>query len=224
MCLTLPHAGSECELNLTTSRPTVKPDPPSNVTAWQMEGQETRMKVTWNLPTSWRHLSYFYKLSFELKYRPLMSSFHYEQVSNWGHEWMEDGGGRVIDFHISVFFTAFPLLFGTFCPRKRSDKRITVFILTVSVAYVYGCSCWGWRISFLTPSLMCCPALTIWFNSEHGMNMMVCGVTGVQPYVLAAGQVNAGTHMHTANHQRATVVGCMISQRLEVKNSLDFCS
>lgn len=85
MCPTLPHTGSNCELTLTTAPPTVKPDPPSNVTAWQVEGQETRMKVTWNLPTSWKHHGHFYKLSFELKYRPLMSSFHSEQVSNWVH-------------------------------------------------------------------------------------------------------------------------------------------
>lgn len=37
-------------------------------------------------------------------------------------------------------------------------------IMTASVACVSGCSCWRWRISSLTPSLMCCLALTIWFN------------------------------------------------------------
>lgn len=84
-CSTLPHARPECELTLMAS-PTVKPDPPSNVTAWQVEGHSTKMKVTWNLPTSWRHHGQYYKLSFELKYRPLMSSFQYEQVSNQAHK------------------------------------------------------------------------------------------------------------------------------------------
>lgn len=118
MCLTLSHTGSGCELTLTAAYPTVKPDPPSNVTAWQVEGQETRVKVTWNLPTSWKHHSHFYKLSFELKYRPLVSSFQSEQVSNRGQE--EVGNNwfpSFCAFKLPLFVARY-ILFLTFCAGK----------------------------------------------------------------------------------------------------------
>lgn len=86
MCTTLLYAGSESELTLTSAPPTVKPDPPSNVSVWQVEGQETRMKVAWDMPSSWKPHKYYYRLIFELKYRPVTSLVHYWQVSNleWG--------------------------------------------------------------------------------------------------------------------------------------------
>lgn len=68
------------EFTLSVAAPTVKPNPPSNVVVQQEEGQETRMTVTWELPTSWNSQGNFFKLTFELKYRPLVSSLHYEQV------------------------------------------------------------------------------------------------------------------------------------------------
>lgn len=68
------------EITLSVAAPTVKPNPPSNVVVQQAEGQETRMTVTWELPTSWNSQGNFFQLIFELKYRPLMSSFQYEQV------------------------------------------------------------------------------------------------------------------------------------------------
>lgn len=82
--MTLLHAGpfesAVSELTLSVAAPTVKPNPPSNVVVQQEEGQETRMTVTWGLPTSWNSQGNFFKLIFELKYRPRVSSFHYEQV------------------------------------------------------------------------------------------------------------------------------------------------
>ncbi|XP_073341023.1 interleukin-6 receptor subunit alpha [Pagrus major] len=58
----------------------VKPDPPANVTVRQMEGQETRLKVVWSLPTSWKSADNFYELIHEIKYRPHKSPFNQEQV------------------------------------------------------------------------------------------------------------------------------------------------
>uniref|UniRef100_A0A671X064 Interleukin 6 receptor n=1 Tax=Sparus aurata TaxID=8175 RepID=A0A671X064_SPAAU len=58
----------------------VKPDPPLNVTVRQIEGQETWLKVVWNLPTSWKSVDNFYELIHEMKYRPCISPFHQEQV------------------------------------------------------------------------------------------------------------------------------------------------
>ncbi|KAM3613999.1 uncharacterized protein V6R79_008247 [Siganus canaliculatus] len=58
----------------------LKPDPPSNVFVRQEEGQETRIKVTWGLPISWKPQDNYYELIYEVKYRPLKSSFDQEQV------------------------------------------------------------------------------------------------------------------------------------------------
>lgn len=38
------------------------------------------MKITWNLPSSWKSHDDFYDLIYQVKYRPVMSSFHSEQV------------------------------------------------------------------------------------------------------------------------------------------------
>lgn len=58
----------------------LKPDPPSNVMVRQVEGHETRMTVTWNLPTSWKQQDNYYDLTYEIKYRPAKSSFDNEQI------------------------------------------------------------------------------------------------------------------------------------------------
>lgn len=209
---------SECELTPTTAHPTVKPDPPSNVTAWQLEGQETRIKVTWNLPVSWKHLSHFYKLSFELKYRPLNSSFHYEQVSNWSYS-----------FHISEFFTAFPpftlspynafFVFGPFV-LKHSDQRIDVLLQIVLFVFVdavaedegsvlwhhHRCVAWRW-LSDPTKSTG-----WIWRSVEWLECRCLCS------------QLDRWMPARTCTQQIIRVpllVWCMFIQRVEVKNSLD---
>ncbi|XP_037532569.1 interleukin-6 receptor subunit alpha [Nematolebias whitei] len=56
----------------------LKPDPPSNISAHQEEGHERRLKVSWNLPRSWKRQDDFYDLIYELRYRPLTSA--HEQV------------------------------------------------------------------------------------------------------------------------------------------------
>uniref|UniRef100_UPI0037E861DC interleukin-6 receptor subunit alpha n=1 Tax=Semicossyphus pulcher TaxID=241346 RepID=UPI0037E861DC len=58
----------------------LKPDPPSHVSVQQEVGQETRLKVTWSFPSSWKSQDSFYELIYELKYRPRKSSVHHEQV------------------------------------------------------------------------------------------------------------------------------------------------
>ncbi|GAA6220665.1 interleukin-6 receptor subunit alpha-like isoform X1 [Lates japonicus] len=58
----------------------MKPDPPSDVKVTQEEGHETWIKVTWNFPTSWKYEDRYYKLIYEVKYRPLKSSYLYDQV------------------------------------------------------------------------------------------------------------------------------------------------
>ncbi|XP_039974368.1 interleukin-6 receptor subunit alpha [Xiphias gladius] len=58
----------------------LKPDPPSDVKVKQEEGHETWIKVTWNFPTSWKPQDRYYELIYEVKYRPLKSSFYHEQI------------------------------------------------------------------------------------------------------------------------------------------------
>ncbi|XP_070822495.1 interleukin-6 receptor subunit alpha [Chaetodon trifascialis] len=58
----------------------LKPDPPSNVSVRPVEGQATKMKVTWSLPTSWKSQDNYYELTYEIKYKPLKSSFYHEQI------------------------------------------------------------------------------------------------------------------------------------------------
>lgn len=70
----------EAKLTIFLPAPSVKPDPPSNVSVQQEEGQETKMKVTWSLPTSWKSHDNFYELIYEIKYRPLISPFEQDQV------------------------------------------------------------------------------------------------------------------------------------------------
>lgn len=38
------------------------------------------MKVTWNLPSSWKSHDNFYDMIYQVKYRPAVSSFHFDQV------------------------------------------------------------------------------------------------------------------------------------------------
>ncbi|KAK1895302.1 Interleukin-6 receptor subunit alpha [Dissostichus eleginoides] len=56
----------------------LKPDPPSGVSVRQEEGQEMRMTVTWSLPITWKSQDSFYKLIYEIKYRPLKSFDHWQ--------------------------------------------------------------------------------------------------------------------------------------------------
>ncbi|MEQ2173577.1 hypothetical protein GOODEAATRI_033459, partial [Goodea atripinnis] len=51
-----------------------KPDPPSNVSAHPVENIEGMIKVTWNLPVTWKKQDNFYDIIYEIRYRPLTSS------------------------------------------------------------------------------------------------------------------------------------------------------
>lgn len=70
----------ETALTIFLPAPTVKPDPPSDVKVQEVEGRETYMKVTWNFPISWKSEDSYYKLIYEIKYKPLTSSCNSEQV------------------------------------------------------------------------------------------------------------------------------------------------
>lgn len=48
----------------------LKPDPPSNVLAQPVERLDRMIKVTWNLPATWRKQDYFYFIIYEIRYRP----------------------------------------------------------------------------------------------------------------------------------------------------------
>uniref|UniRef100_A0A3Q2PUN7 Interleukin 6 receptor n=1 Tax=Fundulus heteroclitus TaxID=8078 RepID=A0A3Q2PUN7_FUNHE len=52
----------------------LKPDPPSNVSAHPVERLENTIMVTWKLPISWKDQDYFYDLTYEISYRPIISS------------------------------------------------------------------------------------------------------------------------------------------------------
>ncbi|CAG11884.1 unnamed protein product [Tetraodon nigroviridis] len=68
-------------INFTPLR-ILKPDPPANVSVRKVEEQEMWMKITWNLPSSWKSHDNFYDLIYQIKYRPAVSSFHFEQIHN----------------------------------------------------------------------------------------------------------------------------------------------
>lgn len=38
------------------------------------------MKVTWNLPSSWKSHDNFYDMIYQIKYRPAVSFLHFDQV------------------------------------------------------------------------------------------------------------------------------------------------
>ncbi|XP_055358837.1 interleukin-6 receptor subunit alpha isoform X2 [Betta splendens] len=62
----------------------LKPDPPSSVNVSQVERRQTFVRVTWSPPSSWKSHDNYYKLMYEVKYRPRQSSSLYEQkVSSW---------------------------------------------------------------------------------------------------------------------------------------------
>uniref|UniRef100_A0A3Q3VT65 Fibronectin type-III domain-containing protein n=1 Tax=Mola mola TaxID=94237 RepID=A0A3Q3VT65_MOLML len=74
LCVTSVAGNATSNLLTFTPMSILKPDPPSNVSVRQEEGQEKRLKVTWSLPTSWKSHDYYYDLIYELKYRPLSST------------------------------------------------------------------------------------------------------------------------------------------------------
>uniref|UniRef100_A0A1A8AF04 Interleukin 6 receptor n=7 Tax=Nothobranchius TaxID=28779 RepID=A0A1A8AF04_NOTFU len=81
--LRIPHVASLCVSSFvgnTTSplfffKPLdiLKPDPPSDVKTHQLEQQEKKIKVTWNLPLTWSKQDNFYDIIYEIRYRPLTS-------------------------------------------------------------------------------------------------------------------------------------------------------
>ncbi|XP_019747724.1 interleukin-6 receptor subunit alpha [Hippocampus comes] len=52
----------------------LKPDPPSAVSIQQEVGHQTRMRVNWTFPSSWKSQDSYYELKYELKYQPVDSS------------------------------------------------------------------------------------------------------------------------------------------------------
>ncbi|XP_054869966.1 interleukin-6 receptor subunit alpha isoform X2 [Amphiprion ocellaris] len=80
LCLTSITGNVTSNLLQFTPLRILTPDPPSNVSVHQKEGQQTKMAVTWNLPASWKQQDSHYHLKYELKYQPSKSSFYNEQV------------------------------------------------------------------------------------------------------------------------------------------------
>uniref|UniRef100_A0A3B5MZW0 Fibronectin type-III domain-containing protein n=1 Tax=Xiphophorus couchianus TaxID=32473 RepID=A0A3B5MZW0_9TELE len=56
------------------------PDPPSNVMAHPVERRAKMIKVTWNLPITWKEKDDFYDLTYEVRYRPSNSSNEQENT------------------------------------------------------------------------------------------------------------------------------------------------
>ncbi|XP_072250358.1 interleukin-6 receptor subunit alpha [Leuresthes tenuis] len=79
LCVTSILGNATSSLVYFTPLNILKPDPPSNVSVHKEEGQQRRLRVTWNVPISWKPEDNFYDIIYELKYRPLMSSI--EQVN-----------------------------------------------------------------------------------------------------------------------------------------------
>ncbi|XP_008285957.1 interleukin-6 receptor subunit alpha [Stegastes partitus] len=80
LCVTGITGNATSNLQQFTPLTILMPDPPSNVSVHQKEGQETWMQVTWNSPASWKQQDSHYHLIYELKYWPAKSSFYHEQV------------------------------------------------------------------------------------------------------------------------------------------------
>ncbi|XP_041842728.1 interleukin-6 receptor subunit alpha [Melanotaenia boesemani] len=72
LCVTSIIGNATSPLIYFTPLSILKPDAPSNVSV-QLE-QEQKLRVTWNLPKSWKPQDSFYSITYELKYRPSKSS------------------------------------------------------------------------------------------------------------------------------------------------------
>ncbi|XP_068179198.1 interleukin-6 receptor subunit alpha isoform X2 [Antennarius striatus] len=80
LCVTSIAGNATSSLMRFTPLNILKPDPPLNVSVQQVEGQERRIKVTWSRPASWKSQDNHYQLKYEVKYRPLESSFSNQQT------------------------------------------------------------------------------------------------------------------------------------------------
>ncbi|XP_053287699.1 interleukin-6 receptor subunit alpha [Pleuronectes platessa] len=80
LCVTSVAGNATSALLPFTPLDILKPDPPSDITVTQVEGHETWIKVNWNFSTSWKTQDRYYTLIYEVKYRPLESSNHHEQI------------------------------------------------------------------------------------------------------------------------------------------------
>lgn len=79
VCILVRLLQTEAALTVFVPHPSVKPDPPSDITAKQVEGSERKIEVTWNSPPTWKEKDLFYGLKYEIRYRQVTSAF--EQVS-----------------------------------------------------------------------------------------------------------------------------------------------
>ncbi|XP_070692203.1 interleukin-6 receptor subunit alpha [Pempheris klunzingeri] len=74
LCVTSITGNATSALLNFTPLEILKPDPPSNVWAGQEKGQNKKIVVTWSFPTSWKSQDSYYKLTYEVKYKPLQFS------------------------------------------------------------------------------------------------------------------------------------------------------
>ncbi|XP_042345732.1 interleukin-6 receptor subunit alpha [Plectropomus leopardus] len=80
LCVTSITGNATSNLLQFTPLDILKPNPPSDVSVRQEEGHETKLTATWSLPISWKSQDSYYALTYEIKYRPLKSSFYQNQV------------------------------------------------------------------------------------------------------------------------------------------------
>ncbi|XP_028281656.1 interleukin-6 receptor subunit alpha [Parambassis ranga] len=80
LCVTSITGNATSSLLYFTPLSILRPDPPSDVSIRQVEGHETRIQVTWNLPSTWKLNDRDFALIYEVKYRPSMSSVNNDQV------------------------------------------------------------------------------------------------------------------------------------------------
>lgn len=80
LCVTSITGNATSDVLSFTPLDILKPDPPSNVSVQQEKGHQTRMKVSWNLPSSWKQQDSHYALIYQIKYRPVTSSPEYTQT------------------------------------------------------------------------------------------------------------------------------------------------
>ncbi|XP_067365183.1 interleukin-6 receptor subunit alpha isoform X2 [Channa argus] len=80
LCVTSITGNATSHLLSFTPFSILKPDPPSGVNVQQVEGYERVMRVTWYSPVSWKSQDSYFKLIYELRYKPLESSLNDEQT------------------------------------------------------------------------------------------------------------------------------------------------
>ncbi|XP_030014863.1 interleukin-6 receptor subunit alpha [Sphaeramia orbicularis] len=85
LCVTGITGNATSDLLYFTPLEILKPDPPSNVSVQEVVGHNRTLIVTWEPPSSWKYQDRYYKLIYEIKYKPSNSTFFQRKLINDWH-------------------------------------------------------------------------------------------------------------------------------------------